>query len=65
LQEDIERFFRLMVGLHFGVILLVTGSGLNFVHFDKDVILALIGASVVQSGAITYFITKYLFPPVP
>ena len=69
LKEDIQLrkryakgFFVLLASLDAAVLILVATVGLGYLKIEKDVIMALIGATVVQSGSITYFITKYLFP---
>jgi hypothetical protein len=69
LKEDIQLrkkyakgFFGLLAALDVAVILLVVLVGLGWLRLEKDVLMALIGATVVQSGSITFFITKYLFP---
>lgn len=69
LKEDIQLrkryakgFFVLLAALDGAVITLIVLVGAGSLRLEKDVLLALIGATVVQSGSITYFITKYLFP---
>ena len=69
LKEDIQLrkryakgFFALLASLDAAVLILVAMVGLGYLKIEKDVLMALIGATVVQSGSITYFITKYLFP---
>jgi len=69
LKEDIQLrkryakgFFALLVSLDAAVLILVALVGSGYLKVEKDVLMALIGATVVQSGSITYFITKYLFP---
>ena len=69
LKEDIQfrkryakGFFALLASLDAAVLILVAMVGLGYLKIEKDVLMALIGATVVQSGSITYFITKYLFP---
>lgn len=69
LKEDIQLrkryakgFFALLASLDAAVLILVATVGLGYLKIEKDVLMALIGATVVQSGSITYFITKYLFP---
>ena len=69
LKEDIQLrkryakgFFALLALLDAAVLILVAMVGLGYLKIEKDVLMALIGATVVQSGSITYFITKYLFP---
>ena len=69
LKEDIQLrkryakgFFVLLASLDAAVLILVATVGLGYLKIEKDVLMALIGATVVQSGSITYFITKYLFP---
>src|ERR1035441_8783087 len=68
LKEDIQLrkryakgFFVLLASLDAAVLILVAMVGLGYLKIEKDVLMALIGATVVQSGSITYFITKYLF----
>jgi len=69
LKEDIQLrkryargFFALLVSLDAAVLVLVVAVGLGCIRIEKDVLMALIGATVVQSGTITFFIAKYLFP---
>ena len=69
LKEDIQLrkryakgFFAFLASLDAAVLILVAMVGLGYLKIEKDVLMALIGATVVQSGSITYFITKYLFP---
>lgn len=69
LKEDIQLrkryakgFFAFLASLDAAVLILVAMVGPGYLKIEKDVLMALIGATVVQSGSITYFITKYLFP---
>src|ERR1035437_5990636 len=63
LKEDIQLrkryakgFFALLASLDAAVLILVAMVGLGYLKIEKDVLMALIGATVVQSGSITYCI---------
>lgn len=56
------RFLWLIVGLDVVVIGLVVLTGRGWLALDRQVLMALIGATVVQTGGIAYLIAKFLFP---
>ena len=57
-----RAFLWLIAGLDGAVVAIVLLLGLGWLRLDPRVVMALVGATVVQTGSICYLIAAYLFP---